>query len=516
MSQTELYVTAVELVPYGEVLVKGFKLVEAMYDFGKTDKVADAIARLKSEIERIKQDLDRVNERVNEIHVRLAANENLARIRELRRHSIELLNFANRLTQATAQEVAFGAKLEAQAFLDDRDLWLWSDLKKTITRDENGEERFEEIWVDADFKTYPALPTFASALLLYMAAIQLECGGDRTRVQRGYGDQLRRFIATVSVRPNWIENQEVPGSFPEEIKARITCYPVAQHKYAQDRACRFSIVCNEAIARRTTSPGELTLEMPAGQDVLCTASPDVAWSFEQELEAADLGLQTFSTLESMLRQLETTGSLGFQFIGQFGAFSQLQQGFTIAAHVAAGDGFLGAFPTFRETTRGLDVYSTIVFLRRSAGEQRDIPLADLGNLDLANLNDAKFGDWMRAINTYASANGFVGGFPIGWYGDYGHGTVCPAILLRHEAAEWRDVYVTHLGNVSLDDVKGRFKATHDYARNDGFVGGFPNLFHAAVGGGGMAPVPAGIVCGTLLIRPEFGEARETYLYRMPA
>ncbi|MCA9875613.1 MAG: hypothetical protein KC441_18205 [Anaerolineales bacterium] len=186
------------------------------------------------------------------------------------------------------------------------------------------------------------------------------------------------------------------------------------------------------------------------------------------------------------------------------------QSFRHRAESAARANFMGAFPNFYEATYGLDTVGGTIFVKTDAAEWRDVPLAELDN---ASLGD--FGARMRATNAYASRNGFVGGFPTFFDADYGNGTVCGTVLLKPEAAEWRDVPLSELGNPDLNDIEARFRGTQDYANRHGFVGGFPNLFHAepAVG---RWQVMREVVCGTVLLKPGFAEWRDVLLSRAPA
>ena len=100
---------------------------------------------------------------------------------------------------------------------------------------------------------------------------------------------------------------------------------------------------------------------------------------------------------------------------------------------------------------------------------------------------------------YAVEHGFVGGFPTYNNEDYGSGMVCGAILLRAEAAEYREVPLAALGNPALGDFEQRFRATQDYASANGFVGGFPNLLQSEK----KIDFETGqrfAVCGTILLR----------------
>jgi hypothetical protein len=158
-------------------------------------------------------------------------------------------------------------------------------------------------------------------------------------------------------------------------------------------------------------------------------------------------------------------------------------------------GFVGGYPTFSIDPSRCDyVKRGAVFLTEAGAEWRDVPLTELGSPSTSD-----FAGRIRASNTYATNRGFVGGFPNFEHADYGKGIVCGTILVKKTAAEWRDVPLAQVGG-DLNDIPRRFGETHDYAKRNGFVSGFPNLFHADYG--------KGIVCGTVLIKPEFGVWRD--------
>jgi hypothetical protein len=115
-----------------------------------------------------------------------------------------------------------------------------------------------------------------------------------------------------------------------------------------------------------------------------------------------------------------------------------------------------AIPNFGDRGRGSGRLTTVcgtVLFRPGFAEWTDIPLSELGDTPLDDIG-ARF----RAVADYASRHGYVGGLPnffhaqtmifdaeIGDIGDPGSrargrpGIVCGTILLRGEAAEWRDV-----------------------------------------------------------------------------
>lgn len=106
----------------------------------------------------------------------------------------------------------------------------------------------------------------------------------------------------------------------------------------------------------------------------------------------------------------------------------------------------------------------------------------------------------RATADYATQNGFVGGYPNFHQANYGQGTVYGTFLFRSDVAEWRDVAASELGNPPGDDIDARFRATNDYAVRQGFAAGFPNFHQADYG--------QGIVYGTVLLRHEAVEWRD--------
>lgn len=119
---------------------------------------------------------------------------------------------------------------------------------------------------------------------------------------------------------------------------------------------------------------------------------------------------------------------------------------------------------------------------------------------LGNPPSGDVGARFRATQDYAGQNGFVGGFPNFEQANYGQGLVFGTSLLSANAAEWRDVPAAALGNPPGGDIEARFRATHDYAFHNGFAAGFPNFHQADYG--------HGLVYGTILLRPAAVEWRD--------
>lgn len=136
--------------------------------------------------------------------------------------------------------------------------------------------------------------------------------------------------------------------------------------------------------------------------------------------------------------------------------------------------------------------------------------ADWMDVPLSELGKPGIEDFaarMRATTNYAVQNGYVGGFPNGFHADYGKGIVCGTILIRPGSADWRDVPLAELGNPSLDDIGARMRSANDYAAKNGYLGGFPTFHHADYG--------KGIVCGIILIKRDAGEWRDVVIVEGP-
>jgi hypothetical protein len=138
------------------------------------------------------------------------------------------------------------------------------------------------------------------------------------------------------------------------------------------------------------------------------------------------------------------------------------------------NGFVGGFPNFHEADYGQGRVFGSVLLRPAAAEWRDVLASDLGN-------PSSFEQRFTAVNDYAVANGYVSGFPNFHEADYGQGTVYGCILVPAASADWQDVPAATLGNPG--GIAPRFTAVNDYAVANGYVGGYPNFHEADYGQG---------------------------------
>ena len=237
------------------------------------------------------------------------------------------------------------------------------------------------------------------------------------------------------------------------------------------------------------------------------------------LEAADAPLRPLADQLMAVMGPATPAPPPAGFIGTFatGGPSAEDEAIESVRHRAslAGErGFAAGFPNFHYARYGLDHVGGTIWIRPEGVEWRNPLLSEVG---VENPRD--FGDRMRAAAQYASANGLPAGLPTFLDADFGDGLRSGIFLLRPEVAEWQDVpiYDLNLHEEDLGDVGKRFRATNDYAFREGYVGGFPTMFHATKTW--LDPLRGGqrtrIVCGTVLLRAPLAQWEDVLLFRDP-
>jgi hypothetical protein len=312
--------------PAGPVFSAAFQFLDFVGYFNQADPTAEAVKVLQQEVAKIAQDVDKLKERVNRLAVRIAQDENqsrLTRLADIRMRLESLLNrIAHQPASATERDaIGFDAGQLAAVFLDEPDLWRWTDLQTTRLLDdddghESGPPQIDPL--DPDFKSVLAEPIYTLAILAWIAAIDLDTGGNVGVVGQKYGDKLQRHIGQCRMRDRFVPLQQPPETLPENIISRIICSPHAQHKYAFDQECLISIECENIMQRRTFWVRDVSLLMPPGNDVMCVA-PENIGDFDQQEIADQEGVQTLRQLADLLEKVLLTGSLRQQFIGWFGS-----------------------------------------------------------------------------------------------------------------------------------------------------------------------------------------------------
>lgn len=175
--------------------------------------------------------------------------------------------------------------------------------------------------------------------------------------------------------------------------------------------------------------------------------------------------------------------------------AEWDQRFSEAHDYAINHGVAMAFPNFHEADYGAGIVRGTHLLPGTTVEWRDVPAAEYGGVPVEDV-PAMF----RAATDYAGRQGFPAAMPNFHSADWGQGLVYGTFLFRQGSVEWRDVPRDTLGVFVMEDVPGMMTAAHDYAIANGFAAGFPT-FHQADHG-------AGVVCGVMLIRPDWVSWRD--------
>jgi hypothetical protein len=150
------------------------------------------------------------------------------------------------------------------------EVWKWSDIPIHI---EKGRVTPGNR-LPPEFKVLPTFDYYVNALVLLMAAIEYESGGNAPYVRKVYAADLLGHARFLSVRPLWRE-LDPPETLPEHVMARVSCYIQPVSLYARDRICRASYLCQD-LMRRTAAWVD-TIEYRVDSDrQLCTYSPPPA------------------------------------------------------------------------------------------------------------------------------------------------------------------------------------------------------------------------------------------------
>jgi hypothetical protein len=318
--------TIYSAIPVGGPYFAAFlKFLEITGNFDQADPVARAIQLIEEQLQQLKHELDQLQQRVNALAVRVGNLENQNRVQRLSDLRGQIESLGNRIATPPDQLdqrklIALDAGLVVDHFLDELDLWNWTDFSITATIDDYGHP-VGDPQIDlmpADFKVMPALPIYAYAVMTWLLAIELDTSGNLTTVLERYGDRLRRHLAQNSVRDGWTEASGAPLTFPENVMSRITCRPVAQHQFALQDLCAFTITCENVMRRNTTGVREVSVLMPAGDDVACTVNADIGVLDERDIEDSE-GNGTFSQIARALQAVLNAGTLRTPFVGVFAA-----------------------------------------------------------------------------------------------------------------------------------------------------------------------------------------------------
>ena len=178
---------------------------------------------------------------------------------------------------------------------------------------------------------------------------------------------------------------------------------------------------------------------------------------------------------------------GTELVGQM----MLEPRFRAISDWATRRGYKGGYPNFHWTNYGKGPVYGSMLIKTSAADWRDIPASELGN---PKTPEERF----RAISDWAARNGYRGGYPNFHQANYGRGVVYGAVLIKREAADWRDIPANELGNPQTPEEL--FRAVSSWASRNGYGGGYPNFHWTNYG--------RGVVYGSVLIKREAADGRD--------
>ncbi|RYX82287.1 hypothetical protein EON83_20045 [bacterium] len=321
----DAYITVMTMAypPAGGALAAAKGMMSMLGFFSKPDAVGEAIKSINARLDVIDKRIDTLEAKLTETRNEVFRNANLQNTRELRRHrdtiAQVLLALQNKPTDKYGKEkVVLDAKQVCNAILEDRKLWVWSDLAlKDHTW--NGKKIKKGEMIDPDFKPMPTLEVYATALATWMAAMEYAGGGNANYVKTTFGADLQRHIDYLSVRSNWNELNGTPQTLPEQIQARVIGYYVPTSRTAgPDRVATIAEYTRDDMGREiklvgninyTTKSANELVNVPAG--LLNRSTPK-----EDELEG-NYGLDVMKLLAEKLKRLRDKGTLREQFIGTF-------------------------------------------------------------------------------------------------------------------------------------------------------------------------------------------------------
>ncbi len=356
---TGISIISVGFPPAG--LVLGFAKQFVLSGSGN-DPLGDALKAINAHLAELDQRLDKLEKEIKAIRNQQYQDENLARIRHLRllgkavedgKDQLGLLPTSNFDKQTIANQAGTTAGL----FLDDPDLWKWSDLhvKTVLVTDADG-KKHNELTTDGllapDFEPIPTFEYYAGVLALWISALEYASGGDPKYVtnNKTLVNDLLRHAAFLSIRPTWHEADSLstpdpPQNLPEEIMRRVNCYVEPVSKYPTNGVCNAARVCEDGFRRTRTTVDTMQFSMPSN-NTLCTLSmprpkavpaydesrplygsnaialwqswhAPIAVAKEDELEQG-YGIEAMTLLADRLERLAKFGTTREQFIGTFG------------------------------------------------------------------------------------------------------------------------------------------------------------------------------------------------------
>lgn len=304
-------------------------MMSALGFFKSSDPVAEAITSINQRLDAANVRMDMIENAIRALGNKVFENANLERIRELRAHRNEVERVVSDLKRKDPNKdgLILRARQTADALLEDKDLWLYSDLtvKDQFVPVFNSTTGLNELklsvksgtMLEPEFKTIPTLEVYASAISAWVAAI--EYAGNPGQVNALYGQNIQRHIDNLSVRPNFDETSSRGLTLPEQLKQQIQgFYTPTTTRPDAALMCNFSEYVEDGFSREIKFVKTYEYRVGAANS-LCSVPPGLtkqATVPEEDLEKA-YGMEVIDTLAQALTRLKRNGTVREQFIGTF-------------------------------------------------------------------------------------------------------------------------------------------------------------------------------------------------------
>jgi hypothetical protein len=344
-----------------------------------SDPVGDALNVINNHLADIDQHLNTLDQEVKQINNRISKVENQNRIDNLRTYRKNVQDGSDQLrlfpTAAfDKQTIANQAGTTADLFLNDDDLWNWSDLHvfTAFKDDQTGQltsrqpthsdptgQLTSDGYLPAHFEPQPTLDVYASALVLWMSAIEYASGGDPRKVttNKPLVNDLLRHAAYLSVRPSWHEadssnSADPPKTLPEYILRGVDSETQPVTTYPTNGICNASRFVDDTFRRTRTLVDTAQFSVPSGNSQCTFSMPkpkampadanrtdlygsdamslwdqwraQLAAAKEDELERS-YGVEVMTLLADRLAHLAKFGTTRDQLIGTFDPATYSQQ-----------------------------------------------------------------------------------------------------------------------------------------------------------------------------------------------
>jgi hypothetical protein len=300
-----------------------FKATGEMLDmfgyFGNVDVVGEAIKHINERLDILEKRVSDLETRMRAFENELLRTQNMSRVRLLRSKQDALKLLVYKLQQKPTEQrdkraLAKEAQIIASGFLEDPDLWMWSDMHEK-----------DGAMLSPDFKPLPALEYYVVALVAWIAAIDSAADGDVEFVKREHGRELQKHITYLTVGPNW-KDRDDPVTLPENIRARVSCSLelLTRSPNAITHKCTIHEGCEDQIARVLSTVAIHEEIMPVGKEICNVPFSAKKMASEDELERM-YGIDVMEKLAEKLTRLKDYGTVREQFVGTFDPSTQTAQ-----------------------------------------------------------------------------------------------------------------------------------------------------------------------------------------------